>query len=272
MDGFVPAVFKRDESSSVGESGLIDNVVDLKAFERQPVADVAFQNNLKLEDIESATSFEIGSQLPDDSSSLFDFSSAQQNSRSHQFSLNINNDGHQFTGTFMPEELSLCYLDPQGAIQGPYLGIDIIAWFEQGYFGTDLPVRLSDAPDGSPFHELGDIMPHLKLKPGCASSTSPSAKVQLSDDVGESLEGSTATSASLEYKVSAVREDQQRVSSGFEAISNVSGQSRVPDHGFLGGMEYSDDQRFQNVVTPDEGKLLRMILLFMSLYLFIGLI
>ncbi|KAJ7015686.1 hypothetical protein NC653_004862 [Populus alba x Populus x berolinensis] len=252
IDGFVPAVFKRDESSSVGESGLIDNVVDLKAFERQPVADVAFQNNLKLEDIESATSFEIGSQLPDDSSSLFDFSSAQQNSRSHQFSLNINNDGHQFTGTIMPEELSLCYLDPQGVIQGPYLGIDIIAWLEQGYFGTDLPVRLSDAPDGSPFHELGDIMPHLKLKPGCASSTSPSAKVQLSDDVGESLEGSTATSASLEYKVSAVREDQQRVSSGFEAIFSASGQSRVPDHGFLSGLEYSDDQRFQNVVTPDE--------------------
>ncbi|KAJ6965441.1 hypothetical protein NC652_003351 [Populus alba x Populus x berolinensis] len=252
IDGFVPAVFKRDESSSVGESGLIDNVVDLKAFERQPVADVAFQNNLKLEDIESATSFEIGSQLPDDSSSLFDFSSAQQNSRSHQFLLNINNDGHQFTGTIMPEELSLCYLDPQGVIQGPYLGIDIIAWLEQGYFGTDLPVRLSDAPDGSPFHELGDIMPHLKLKPGCASSTSPSAKVQLSDDVGESLEGSTATSASLEYKVSAVREDQQRVSSGFEAIFSASGQSRVPDHGFLSGLEYSDDQRFQNVVTPDE--------------------
>jgi PERQ amino acid-rich with GYF domain-containing protein len=131
---------------------------------------------------------------------------------------------------------------------------------------------LSDAPDGSPFHELGDIMPHLKLKPGCASTTSPSAKLQLSDAVGESLEGSTGTLASVEFKASAVREDQQRASSGFEAISNVSGQSRVPDHGFLGGMEYSDDRRFQNVVTPDEGKLRRMILLFMSLYLFIVLI
>eukprot|EP00258_Populus_trichocarpa_P030345 XP_024446364.1 uncharacterized protein LOC18095252 isoform X1 [Populus trichocarpa] len=252
MDGFAPADFKKDDPSSFGESGLSDNIMELKAFERQPVEDVAFQNNLKLEDIEPATSFEMDNQLPDDSSSLFDFSSAQKNPSSHQFSLNSNSELHQFRGAITPEELSLCYLDPQGAIQGPYLGIDIIAWFEQGYFGTDLPVRLSDAPDGSPFHELGDIMPHLKLKPGCASTTSPSAKLQLSDAVGESLEGSTGTLASVEFKASAVREDQQRASSGFEAISNVSGQSRVPDHGFLGGMEYSDDRRFQNVVTPDE--------------------
>ncbi|XP_011000953.1 PREDICTED: uncharacterized protein LOC105108365 isoform X2 [Populus euphratica] len=252
MDGFAPADFKKDDPSSFGESGLSDNIMELKAFDRQPVEDVAFQNNLKLEDIEPATSFEMDNQLPDDSSSLFDFSSAQKNPSSHQFSLNSSSEVHHFGGAITPEELSLCYLDPQGAVQGPYLGIDIIAWFEQGYFGTDLPVRLSDAPDGSPFHELGDIMPHLKLKPQCASSTSPSAKLQLSDAVGESLERSTLTSASLEFKASAVREDQQRASSGFEAISNVSGQSRVPDHGFLGGMEHSDDGRFQNVVTPDE--------------------
>uniref|UniRef100_A0A6N2MRY0 GYF domain-containing protein n=1 Tax=Salix viminalis TaxID=40686 RepID=A0A6N2MRY0_SALVM len=199
INGFAPTVFKKDDSSSVVESGISDNIMKVKAFERQPVEDV-----------------------------------------------------QQFGGDIAPEELSLCYLDPQGAIQGPYLGIDIIAWFEQEYFGTDLPVRLSDAPDGSPFHELGDIMPHLKLKPGCASSTSPSAKLQRSDAVGESLEGSTVTHASHEFKASAAREDQQWASSGFEAISNASGQSRVPDHGFLSGMEYSDDQRFQNVVTPDE--------------------
>ncbi|KAJ6421025.1 hypothetical protein OIU84_028406 [Salix udensis] len=216
-DYFASAVLKKEDSSSFGESGPSYNVVELKAFEMSSVEDVASKKHLKLGDIEPTT-FEFGSQLPDDSSSLFDFITPL-------------------------EELSLCYLDPQGAIQGPYLGIDIIAWFEQGYFGTDLPVRLSDAPSGLPFCELGDIMPHLKIKPGHASSTSPSSKLQLSEPVGESLEGSALPPASsLEFKGSAVREELQHASSGLEAIPSVSGQSRVPDH----------DQRFQNIVTPDE--------------------
>ncbi|KAJ6691281.1 GYF DOMAIN-CONTAINING PROTEIN [Salix koriyanagi] len=216
-DYFAPAVLKKEDSSSFGESGPSYNVVELKAFEMSSVEDVASKKHLKLGDIEPTT-FEFGSQLPDDSSSLFDVITPL-------------------------EELSLCYLDPQGAIQGPYLGIDIIAWFEQGYFGTDLPVRLSDAPSRLPFCELGDIMPHLKIKPGYASSTSPSSKLQLSEPVGESLEGSALPPASsLEFKGSAVREELQYASSGLEAIPSVSGQSRVPDH----------DQRFQNIVTPDE--------------------
>ncbi|KAF9663545.1 hypothetical protein SADUNF_Sadunf17G0062500 [Salix dunnii] len=226
-DYFAPAVFKKDDSNSFGESGPSDNVVELKAFGMPSVEDVASKKHLKLGDIEPAT-FEFGSQLPDDSSSLFDFITPL-------------------------EELSLCYLDPQGAIQGPYLGIDIISWFEQGYFGTDLPVRLSDAPSGLPFCELGDIMPHLKLKPGYASSTSPSSKLQLSEPVGESWEGSALPPASsLELKGSAVREELQNASSGLEAIPSVSGQSRVPNHGFCLGIEDSTDQRFQNIVAPDE--------------------
>ncbi|KAG6483173.1 hypothetical protein ZIOFF_059813 [Zingiber officinale] len=63
-----------------------------------------------------------------------------------------------------PEELSLYYLDPQGDIQGPFLGLDIISWFEQRFFGTDLLVCLSDAPEGTPFQPLGEVMPHLKLE------------------------------------------------------------------------------------------------------------
>ncbi|KAI4373766.1 hypothetical protein MLD38_011850 [Melastoma candidum] len=64
--------------------------------------------------------------------------------------------------TTPPEELGIYYLDPQGDIQGPFLGVDIISWFELGFFGTDLPVRLADAPDGTPFQELGEMMPHLR--------------------------------------------------------------------------------------------------------------
>ncbi|KAI3440069.1 GYF domain-containing protein [Psidium guajava] len=63
-----------------------------------------------------------------------------------------------------PEELLLYYKDPQGAIQGPFSGGDIIGWFEAGYFGIDLQVRLANAPNDVPFALLGDVMPHLRAK------------------------------------------------------------------------------------------------------------
>ncbi|KAI3761198.1 hypothetical protein L1987_51609 [Smallanthus sonchifolius] len=63
-----------------------------------------------------------------------------------------------------PEDLVLFYKDPQGSIQGPFTGSDIIGWFEAGYFGIDLLVRLANAPPDSPFALLGDVMPHLRAK------------------------------------------------------------------------------------------------------------
>ncbi|KAJ6967430.1 hypothetical protein NC652_004856 [Populus alba x Populus x berolinensis] len=62
----------------------------------------------------------------------------------------------------MPEELIIVLiLDPQGVIQGPYrLVLDIIAWLEQGYFGTDTTssfVRM--LPMDQPFHELEIVFP-----------------------------------------------------------------------------------------------------------------
>ncbi|CAH2046723.1 unnamed protein product [Thlaspi arvense] len=65
-----------------------------------------------------------------------------------------------------PEELSLYYKDPQGLVQGPFSGTDIIGWFEAGYFGIDLLVRPASAPNDSPFSVLGDVMPHLRAKSG----------------------------------------------------------------------------------------------------------
>ena len=52
------------------------------------------------------------------------------------------NISEQLTSGIMPEQLSLYYRDPQGEIQGPFLGVDIISWFDQGFFGADLPVRV----------------------------------------------------------------------------------------------------------------------------------
>ncbi|XP_020879691.1 uncharacterized protein LOC9299790 isoform X2 [Arabidopsis lyrata subsp. lyrata] len=65
-----------------------------------------------------------------------------------------------------PEELTLYYKDPQGLIQGPFSGSDIIGWFEAGYFGIDLLVRLASEPNEAPFSLLGDVMPHLRAKSG----------------------------------------------------------------------------------------------------------
>ncbi|KAK9271198.1 hypothetical protein L1049_026788 [Liquidambar formosana] len=63
-----------------------------------------------------------------------------------------------------PEDLLLYYKDPQGAIQGPFSGSDIIGWFEAGYFSIDLQVRLASASKDTPFSLLGDVMPHLRAK------------------------------------------------------------------------------------------------------------
>ncbi|KAM0848861.1 hypothetical protein ACQ4PT_054077 [Festuca glaucescens] len=63
-----------------------------------------------------------------------------------------------------PEGLSLHYKDPQGRIQGPFSGADIIGWFEASYFGIDLLVRVANAPPDAPFLMLGDVMPHLRAK------------------------------------------------------------------------------------------------------------
>ncbi|XP_021754626.1 uncharacterized protein LOC110719949 isoform X3 [Chenopodium quinoa] len=63
-----------------------------------------------------------------------------------------------------PEDMLLYYKDPQGQVQGPFSGSDIIGWFEAGYFGIDLRVRPVNAPIDSAFFLLGDVMPHLRAK------------------------------------------------------------------------------------------------------------
>ncbi|CAL4936237.1 unnamed protein product [Urochloa decumbens] len=66
--------------------------------------------------------------------------------------------------TVSPENLSLYYKDPKGQTQGPFSGSDIIGWFEAGFYGIDLLVRVASAPCDSPFLLLGDVMPHLREK------------------------------------------------------------------------------------------------------------
>ncbi|KAL8224506.1 hypothetical protein R6Q57_019981 [Mikania cordata] len=107
----------------------------------------------------------INTEHSNDSSLLFAMPSSEQywagNMQQQQQPIKSSINKHLASGV-PPEELSLFYYDPQGEIQGPFLGVDIISWFEQGFFGAELPVRLADAPEGTPFEELGDIMPILK--------------------------------------------------------------------------------------------------------------
>lgn len=262
-DGLISSIFNRQNICSAGETcGLSNSVNDLKYSESQQRADLILSKHSKLGFIEPVT-LDLGGQLPDDSSSLFDFTSLQKNSSSDQLHLQGDDKAHSVDVLPPdPEDLSLFYLDPQGEIQGPYMGIDIIMWFEQGYFGTDLPVRLSDAPAGSPFQELGEIMPHLKFKAASAPGTNLTATSQLSDAVGGTLEDSLAPSVSgSDFKGSAIANDQQWVST---AASSINYYSRVPNNENKSELHYADDKNFQNSVAQDEGMLhgLNFLLIF----------
>ncbi|KAM4124565.1 hypothetical protein ACB094_01G240800 [Castanea mollissima] len=238
---------------SVNEiSGPGSTAAELKSSENNQ-AEEAILKHFKLKGIESATSFELGSQLPDDSSSLFDFLSLQKTASSNQQPLNNYEEGHPLGSDIPPEEWSLYYLDPQGETQGPFLGVDIIKWFEQGYYGPDLPVRLSDAPDGSSFQELGSVMPHLRSRSRSASSNDLVTNLEPSDAVGGILgENIAASSSALDYKDCAVISSQKSAPSGHEATSGVSVQSRMPNQGYHPKLQYRDDDSFQNFVRKDD--------------------
>ncbi|RCV09430.1 hypothetical protein SETIT_2G027900v2 [Setaria italica] len=98
-----------------------------------------------------------------------------------------------------PESLSLFYKDPQGQIQGPFSGADIIGWFEAGYFGIDLLVRVVNAPPDIPFLMLGDVMPHLRAKrppPGFATSKSSDMLVQETQPAGKFISSTSMQAGS----------------------------------------------------------------------------
>ncbi|KAF8648626.1 hypothetical protein HU200_064671 [Digitaria exilis] len=138
------------------------------------------QEGLKTDEAKSSADHDLSTKLPDDSNTLFDstpFKDRLEPSMNYQNSdMDMKTGGH----ASYPEELTLYYLDPQGGVQGPFLGADIISWYEDGYFGLELPVRLSQAPDDVPFRPLVEVMPHLGQKP----QSHPPA---LADESAESL-------------------------------------------------------------------------------------
>ena len=52
-----------------------------------------------------------------------------------------------------------CEQDPSGQQQGPFPRDDVLLWLEQGYFTSSLPLKLADAPPGTPYTTLGAMQP-----------------------------------------------------------------------------------------------------------------
>ncbi|KAF8408451.1 hypothetical protein HHK36_007604 [Tetracentron sinense] len=250
--GLLPSFSKSDDVTSAREiGGAHRNVAELKAVENQPAEDSTFSNLPKFEGIESATSFDISTKLPDNSSSLFNLSSLQQTSNSNEHYLRSSGEANLLERSTPPEELSLYYRDPQGEIQGPFLGVDIISWFDQGFFGADLPVCLSDAPEGTPFQELGLVMPHLIIKAGSVSGSNSDAKLEPSDAIGGSLDASVPASAP-EFTSSAFVNVQHWASSEIEDLSGHHVQSGISKHEDPVEPQYSESQSFHDLVAQDE--------------------
>ncbi|XP_039042622.1 protein ESSENTIAL FOR POTEXVIRUS ACCUMULATION 1-like [Hibiscus syriacus] len=235
-----------DETNALGSDREIDgsaNYMDgLKSFDNQAVADRKMEKDSNMKDKESSWQFGVGSDLPDGSSSLFGFQSLQPTLGYNQINLEGNNESHSLESITPPEELSLCYLDPQGVVQGPYLGIDIISWFEQGYFGTDLPVRLANAPDGLPFQGLGELMPHLRMNSGSASGVGAVTRMQIPDQFEGSLEETISSASAPELKGSAIGREHQQFLSAFET-SGTNFQLRVPSQSYHSEHQFSEDQK-----------------------------
>lgn len=189
------------------------------------------------------TAFDVNSKLPNDSNSLFVSESLDDSRGNSLLYAQSERDTNRVGDGVPPEELSLYYSDPQGEIQGPFLGVDIISWFEQGFFGLELPVRLADAPEHAPFQELGDVMPHLNAQEGLGVSSDVSSKM---DNYG----GSASTT---EMNDMSTLNGQTWQLSEMENHSNQSAHSRMLEHDIPTQHEYFEGKGFHDSSAQDEG-------------------
>ncbi|CAL4945821.1 unnamed protein product [Urochloa decumbens] len=184
----------RTLSSGAGTSPPKRSVEEIAGSNQYGVAGI--QEGLKTDEAKSSADPDLSAKLPDDSNTLFDVPPFEHHSEpptTYQSSdLEIKGGGH----ASYPEELTLYYLDPQGGVQGPFLGADIISWYEDGYFGLELPVRLSQAPDDVPFRPLVEIMPHLGQKPQSHPPALCDKSAESFDSSQSKFEAAIPTSAS----------------------------------------------------------------------------
>ncbi|XP_038875507.1 protein ESSENTIAL FOR POTEXVIRUS ACCUMULATION 1 isoform X1 [Benincasa hispida] len=200
-------------------------------------ADSDYKRPHNFDEIESANSFDVRSKLSDDPSSIFFIPFSEQNPNK--------------SSDVKSEELSLFYLDPQGVIQGPFIGADIILWYEQGFFGLDLPVRLADAPE-SPFCELGEVMPHLKVREGsvdCADTKSLSGQSGASGGILET--NLPSKHPALDMNDASTTNEVHRSLAELHSLSNQHISSGMPETEAPFQL-HSKGQSFHDVVAQDE--------------------
>ncbi|KAL3511474.1 hypothetical protein ACH5RR_030875 [Cinchona calisaya] len=216
--------------------------------------DSAITRHPGLDGIKPDGPFDVNDMIQNDSSSLFVMPSSDQYWDGNVHSLGSSTcENYLEKGGVQPEELSLYYCDPQGEIQGPFLGVDIISWFEQGFFGTDLPVRLADAPEDSPFLELGDVLPHLKTSHEYASSTDLNSNLEQSTALGGKFEASVHASAPIldVIRPTALGGPSWPLSH-FDGISAQHVNLKNVNLQDPSQLSYSEGQDFQNFLAQDE--------------------
>ncbi|XP_062207937.1 protein ESSENTIAL FOR POTEXVIRUS ACCUMULATION 1-like isoform X2 [Phragmites australis] len=156
----------------------------------------SIQEGVKIDEVKSSAGHGLSSKLPDDSNTLFDVPPFEHPPEPPMLYQSSDTDIKASGQASYPEELTLYYLDPQGGVQGPFLGADIISWYEDGYFGLELPVRLSQAPEDAPFHPLVEVMPHLGQKSQPHPPVPCDESAESLDSVQTKFEAAIPTSAS----------------------------------------------------------------------------
>ncbi|KAG8639941.1 hypothetical protein MANES_13G007800v8 [Manihot esculenta] len=200
--------------------------------------------NFPADEVDSASPFDVKSKLPDDSNSLFVLPSPDQDRSSAMLHLANKSDAKDLERSTQLEDFYFYYIDPHGNTQGPFLGADIVLWFEEGYFGTDLPVRLADAPEGTSFQSLGEVMPHLKLR-----GVYPSSEKEQSGALGGNLEPGLPVAAPENTDV--INELCQPLSD-LNSLSAQHVQSRMSEPENPLHLPHSESQSFHDFVAHDE--------------------
>ncbi|KAL8121410.1 hypothetical protein AgCh_018224 [Apium graveolens] len=243
------------ETSNNNDSGRAQEFSDAYQFASHiKNSDLAFANHPLFEGIESSASHGSGTIFPVDLSSSHVKSSEQYwtgNKQAPKERPGAYNNEYQLERITPPEELSLYYCDPQGEIQGPFLGVDIISWFEQGFFGADLPVRLEDASEETPFRQLGVVMPHLQGMTEYASSAERSSKVETPGAFEGMSDAKSSASATVPEMIHSMDNPRWQLSE-FNILSANNVQSRMSEHEGLLEVPYSEGQTFQEYVAQDE--------------------
>lgn len=246
-DGIIPTVPKTNGICSAIEIGSTHHIMS-----ENSQVDFDSSGRSQFDGNESTPFFCNKLNLTGDSSSLFNVAFEPNQSGDGHLVESNNSKPKSLGGETSAEESTLFYIDPQGNTQGPFLVTDIITWFEQGFFGLDLPVRLGGSPKGTPFQELGDFMPQLKAKDGHASIVNMNSEWEESGALGGNMKASPPASATVS-NIPDSSSDLRHPVSEFNHLTSQYVHSRISEPEGPLQIPHSEGQNFEDFVGPDEG-------------------